>query len=69
MTIVSVRDNVAETYNSLVLFENEASAIRAFYALADEPTYKDYTLWKMGEYDPKTGEIELDRKRLAEAEA
>lgn len=69
MIIASVRDNVAETYNALVLFENEASAIRAFYALVDEPAYKDYTLWKMGEYDPKTGDIALDRKRLAEAEA
>lgn len=68
MIIASVRDNVAETYNALVLFENEASAIRAFYALKDEPAYKDYTLWQMGEYEPKTGEIKLEHKRLAEAE-
>lgn len=67
MIIISIRDNVAEIYNALVLVNSEAEAVRSFYALKEEPNYKDMTLWKMGEYDIHTGEITPDKKRLAEA--
>lgn len=67
MIIISIRDNVTELFHNLVLSNNEADAIRSFYALKDEPNYKDFTLWKMGDYDMHTGEIKPERKRLAEA--
>lgn len=66
MIIASIRDNVAETYNALVLFETEAAAVRAFNEIQDKPEFKDLTLWKVGDYDIKTGEVTANRKRLAE---
>lgn len=66
MIIISIYDNIAETFNGLALARNEKEAIRSFDTLETEPAFIDYTLWKLGEYDMASGEIVPCKKRLAE---
>ena len=57
MIIVAIEDRLVG-FNQPRAVKTEAEAIRDFKALCEtSPIRKDFILWKLGEYNEKTGEI------------
>lgn len=55
-------------YAPPITFENNEDAKRYMMYLAQTNdsirlSKKDYSIWRLGEYDPKTGEIHLDKEK------
>lgn len=75
--IYAIRDNKVGTFAPPCLFENDATAIRAFGDLVsrdkDSLMYvhpEDFSLWSLGHFDTETGFIEQakeDFRTLANA--
>lgn len=64
MIIISIYDKAAENFNNPVSVENEKVGIRYFKQLENEPFVEEYELWKLADYDNKTGKIREDLKRI-----
>lgn len=62
MFVYSIFDSVAELYQGLVLFPNDATAQRWFRSaeMAKNPNYGDFTLVRVGSFDDQNGAIVPD---------
>lgn len=71
--IVAVRDTAIDAYNSPFVTAAAGAAVRAFRNEVnnrDSDLHRnatDYELWQLATFDPETGDIHMDRQRLARA--
>ncbi|AXL14638.1 nonstructural protein [Microviridae sp.] len=62
-TIYSIFDSVGGFYSPVFQAENDKHAIRMFSeAFADRSHLADYTLWKLGTFDPDKGHLKTRKE-------
>jgi len=63
-TVYSIYDSVGGFYSPIFQAENDAHATRMFSQSIgpDNVHCADYSLWKLGTFDPDTGELETPKE-------
>lgn len=70
-SLYSIKDNIAKTFGRIMEQNNSAEAMRSFADMVtNEETIinkhpKDYTLYKVGEFDTETGLIEIAKEAIS----
>ena len=71
MSICAIYDSKAEAYLTPMYFQSTAQALRSFRDACNDDGSEfakhpeDYTLFKLGEWDPRTGETALEATPIA----
>lgn len=76
MIILSVFDNLANKYSTPFFIETEAEGLRLFKMTVNDPKNtlifdnpEDYSLYKLGYFDERTGSINFQPEKLADAKS
>lgn len=71
--IYSIKDIKCDAFMPLFVMQNDIQAMRAFYQTTEDPTTQlnkypeDFVLFKIGNFDDKTGHLYEDLKYLISA--
>lgn len=76
MTILAVRDNLANKFGQPFFIASESEGMRLFKMTVNDPKndliYKnpeDFELYRLGYYDERSGKITYDPEKLADGRA
>ena len=76
MTILSVRDNLANKYGQPFFIASEVEGMRLFKMTVNDKANRliydnpeDYELWKLGYFDERSGKITYNPEKLADGKA